>query len=276
MFRISPPPSAFRHGSCSSHFTMAEPKLSVVVPTRNRPERLRRTLAALGDQQGLDGKEYELIVVDDGSIPPATLSEASGEATVTLVRLEGEERSVARNRGAECARGELIVFVDDDIRVSPTFLASHWDAHLNWPGALQVGSIQLPDVATATPFGAFRQRLEEEGVPDTSGPVAARNFCTAQHMAVEQSIFRALGGFDPALSVAEDQDLALRHSARGGGIVFVSSAAAIHDDDSALTLGSYGERAEFYMQELVRFGAQHPDWPENAERARVNGPVRWG
>ena len=52
------------------------------------------------------------------------------------------------------------------------------------------------------------------------------------------------------------------------------AARAIHND-SAVGLTGYCARAERYMEELVRFSARHPEWPDNLERARVNGPVRW-
>jgi GT2 family glycosyltransferase len=167
------------------------------------------------------------------------------------------------------------VFVDDDMQLSRTFLAAHWKAHLEWPETLQVGSIRLPDAALATPFGRFRQRLEDVEVPARPGPVESPNFCTAANMAVELGVFDALGGFDPSLSTGEDQDLALRHTGRGGRIVFVPSASAVHDDD-ALSIADYSARAERYMEELVRFSARHPDWPDNVLRGRVNGPVRLG
>jgi GT2 family glycosyltransferase len=254
--------------------SMPEPKLSVIVPTHNRPARLEATLSGLAGQRDLDRGDFELIVVDDGSVPAAA-PEAPSELPLSVLRLEDEGPSAARNRGAGEARGELLVFVDDDLRLVPDFLAAHWRAHLEWPGALQVGSVRLPEAATTTPFGRFRQRLEDESVPRIKGPVESRNFCTAANMAIERGLFDRLGGFDPSLGTGEDQDLALRHTAQGGKIVFVPEARVVHDDE-ALAIDSYCDRAERYMEELVRFSVRHPEWPDNVERERVNGPVRWG
>jgi glycosyltransferase involved in cell wall biosynthesis len=254
---------------------MSNLKLSVIVPTRDRPEKLNSTLAALARQQDIDPRDYELIVVDDGSDPPVAIERGARARVAHLIRLDGDGRSVARNKGAEAAGGELLVFVDDDVLVSPGFLSAHWGARLDWPGALQVGATPLPETALAAPFGRFRQRLEDALVPDSAGPLQARRF-TAQNMAVERSVFRRLGGFDPELSVGEDQDLALRHTADGGPIVFVPQARGVHDDHDALDLESYCARGERYMAELVRLGARHPDWPGTVERALVNGPVRLG
>jgi glycosyltransferase involved in cell wall biosynthesis len=254
---------------------MATLKMSVIVPTHNRPDKLQRTLAGLAEQRGVDPAEYEVIVVDDASVPPATVQASADEPDAQVIRMEGGGPSVARNRGAGAARGELLVFVDDDMLVVPEFLASHWQAHVEWPGHLLVGFNRLPQAVMANPFGRFRQCLEDEHMPELPGPVNARNFGTAANMALERELFERLSGFDPELSTGEDQDLALRHTEGGGEIVFVPAAKAVHDDD-ALGLESYCNRAERYMEEVVRFSGRHPDWPDSIERARVNGPLSWG
>src|SRR5262245_23358462 len=140
---------------------MTAPKLTVVIPTHDRPEKLGETISALSSQRDLDPADYELIVVDDGSIPPVTPEQRGGGPNLRVMRVEGEGPSAARNNGAAAANGELLVFVDDDVGVVPGFLASHWRAHLEWPGALQVGLICLPETAIGTPFGRFRQDLED-------------------------------------------------------------------------------------------------------------------
>src|SRR5581483_6706453 len=123
---------------------MSDLKLSVIVPTRDRPNRLRETLSGLTQQQDLDSRDYEVIVVDDGLVP-ASVNETANAPVAHLIRLGGAGRSAARNHGAGTAQGELLVFVDDDMKVSRTFLSSHLKAHRESPGALQVGSIRLPD-----------------------------------------------------------------------------------------------------------------------------------
>src|SRR5690349_7668061 len=118
---------------------MPDPKLSVIIPTRNRPKRLRAAVEALSRQDGFATEDYEVIVVDDGSDPPVELVPPTEGPSLTVERLEGEERSAARNRGAGVASGELLVFVDDDMRVEPRFLSEHWRVHREWPEALQFG-----------------------------------------------------------------------------------------------------------------------------------------
>ncbi|MCS6806052.1 MAG: glycosyltransferase family A protein [Acidobacteriota bacterium] len=249
-------------------------QISVIIPTHNQPAKLQETLAGLR-QQTMPPANYEVIVVDDGSAPPVVLPEKLDGLRCVLLRLEGVERSAARNRGAMLAQGELLIFLDDDMRVSSDFLSAHWRAHRQWPEALLVGSVRLPDEALKHPFGRFRQRLERQGAPRQRGLTAQANFCTAANMAISRSRFEALGGFNPALHSSEDQDFALRHTAGGGQIVYVPEADAVHRDD-ALDIRRYCRRVEWGMQEMLPFCHRYPNWPDNVQRERVNGPVRWG
>lgn len=256
---------------------MNEVKISVIIPTHNRPDKLRETLSCLREQS-IPAMDYEIIVVDDGSVPEVSLkdiSDINDGPSQRLVRLEKVGRSAARNSGARAARGGLLLFLDDDMRVGRDFLAAHLAARAEWPQALRVGVIYLPVEILTSPFGKFRHNLEQECVPLNRGPVTMRNFCAAGNMAIARERFFDLGGFDHAIESSEDQDLALRHTASGGEIVFVPEAEAIHCD-GALDIRSYCQRSEWGMKNMLPFCYRYPDWPDNIERERVNGPVRFG
>src|SRR5437867_3023911 len=96
-------------------------ELSVIIPTHNRPDKLRALLRCLR-QQNMDPLAYEMVVVDDGSVPPPQLPEEPGGPACSLLRLEGVERSAARNAGAAAAKGALLLFLDDDLIISPDFI----------------------------------------------------------------------------------------------------------------------------------------------------------
>ena len=72
---------------------------------------------------------------------------------------------------------------------------------------------------------------------------------------------------------AEDQELALRHSACGGRIVFIPEADTVHYDHS-LELQSYCRRVEWGSANVLPFCYAWPDWPQNIERQRINGPLQ--
>ena len=239
-------------------------ELSVIITAHNRPQPLIRLLDALRAQTYRD---FETIVIDDGSTPPLSVTQPA-----RAIRTEGVERSRARNIGAEQARGRIVLFLDDDLTIAPDFLALHAAAHQRWPRSLVVGRVVLADEFKRTPFGRFRQRLEDSGVPRATGVVSQRNFCTAANMSIEAEQFRRSGGFDPAIVSGEDQDFALRHSAAGLSIVYIPDAVVVHHD-TADTIAKYCRRVEWANEKLLPFVRRHPSLPENIDRERVNGPA---
>jgi hypothetical protein len=86
--------------------------------------------------------------------------------------------------------------------------------------------------------------------------------------------FLQLGGFDETMVSAEDQDLALRHSGRGGAIAFAPEIEAVHRD-VCCDIRSYCQRMEWAYERMIPFCRHHPLWSDNVERYRVNGPLRW-
>src|SRR6185369_12217861 len=102
--------------------------LSVLIPTHNRAAKLRQCLDALRNQT-LAPTSYEIIVVDDASTDEtgSVLQHIEGVRTFRQPRNGGP--AAARNVAVRAARGRYVLFIDDDILVSPTTLAQHLAAH---------------------------------------------------------------------------------------------------------------------------------------------------
>lgn len=109
-------------------------RLSVAVPSYNRREQLRAVLLALADDT-YPRERFEVVVTIDGSSDASAEMVRSLELPYTLRLFEQENRGLAvtRNRGAEEAREPVVVFLDDDIRPVPGFLAEHARAHVDSP-----------------------------------------------------------------------------------------------------------------------------------------------
>jgi GT2 family glycosyltransferase len=90
--------------------------VTIVVPTRDRPEQLRLCLEALAGSP-VDG--FEIVVVDDGSSSRSETAAVAASVGAVLVRLGGSGPAAARNAGARAATGEVVLFVDDDCVPSP-------------------------------------------------------------------------------------------------------------------------------------------------------------
>jgi glycosyltransferase involved in cell wall biosynthesis len=110
-------------------------RASVIVPTRNRADRLDACLAALAHQT-LPAGQFEILVVDNGSTDGTAARIARwAELRPGLRRVEAPEPGVsrARNAGIAAAQGELLAFIDDDAVAEPSWLATLLGAYDRWP-----------------------------------------------------------------------------------------------------------------------------------------------
>ena len=103
--------------------------ISVVIPTYNRRSILEKCLQALEHQDPSGEIENcEVIVVDDGSsdgTPDWLRQEAARFPHIRLVEQQHGGPAEGRNRGVDHAKGDVIVFIDSDLVVTSSFLASH-------------------------------------------------------------------------------------------------------------------------------------------------------
>jgi glycosyltransferase involved in cell wall biosynthesis len=114
-----------------------KPQVSVVVPTHNKAPYLDLSLQSWRNQTFRD---YELIIVDDGSTDstPEIVSSYRTSLPILAKRTDNNGRAAARNHGLAIARGDLVVFCDDDRVVHPQFLQAHIAAHAACRGAAAV------------------------------------------------------------------------------------------------------------------------------------------
>ncbi len=109
-------------------------QISVVIPTHNRKRVLKECLRALL-MQDLPKKNYEVIVVDDGSRDET--KDVTGEFekkswNFSYIYQQNQGQGVARNTGVEKAKGEIVVLIGDDIIVSKDFLSEHLRFHFRY------------------------------------------------------------------------------------------------------------------------------------------------
>lgn len=132
--------------------------LSVVIPTRNRAALLRKALESFRHQT-LPVDAFEVIVVDNGSTDEtaAVCAEARSwfvNFVYDFAPMPGLH--VGRHRGLKLARGDILVYGDDDIRAAPTWLAAIREA-FDQPEVGLVGGKCLPDYEVPPP--AWEQEL---------------------------------------------------------------------------------------------------------------------
>jgi glycosyltransferase involved in cell wall biosynthesis len=200
--------------------------LSVVVPSRDRPERLRDALAALRESLG-DGDE--LIVVDSASSDAGGTAQVAEGAGARLIRA-GPGASAARNLGWRAARHDDIGFVDDDVRVDPA-----------WATAMVTALAEHPDAAFITgrtdvgdAIGTMTVAVKDDMLPAVIDRTSRGVLGHSANLVVRRSALVAVGGFDESLGAgarwraAEDTDLFDRIIGGGRCGRYEPAAAAVH------------------------------------------------
>lgn len=100
---------------------MCSVELSVVIPTKNRSAKLSRTLQGLVVQT-ISPEAFEVVAVDNGSgdeTAEVIRAQAQSFAHWKLVEEPKPGAAAARNRGVEASRGEIVLFLDDDVFADP-------------------------------------------------------------------------------------------------------------------------------------------------------------
>ena len=204
------------------------PLISVVIPTYQRPERIRQALLHFAELQ-FPPEDYELIVVDDGTVPPldsATLAAPHG-VVLTVLRVPHGGSGAARNAGVARAKGELIAFLADDCEPASDWLQAFDAAHRQHPHCALGGKIihGLPNDPFSTTADLLIQYMRTRG---NSDPLHS-TFFTPNNFAVPAAGFRDIGGFDPQFNPAgEDRDFCARWIGAGRRMITLDTARVVH------------------------------------------------
>jgi GT2 family glycosyltransferase len=239
----------------------AHPRFTIVVPTRDRAPQLRACLAAI-ERLAFPRDRFEAIVVDDGGRTPIEpiVERAADHAPVRLVRQDGAGPGMARNRGAEEGRGEIVAFLDDDCAPDRAWLAELDRVLSANPGA-GVGGRTI-NALPGNPYSSASQSLIDYLYEYYNTHPAVEPLFTTSNLALPRAEFLALGGFDRRFSRAggEDRELCLRWARSGREILFAPGAIVRHAHQ--LRLRSFLRQHFTYGRGAARF-----------HRIRKSGPI---
>jgi GT2 family glycosyltransferase len=228
--------------------------VSVVVPSHERPLRLRWLLNAL-EGQSLPRERWELVVVHD----------CRGEETEELLRAHplaatGMLRhlrlppgtglpSRQRNAGWREARAPLTTFTDDDCRPDPEWLARMVEAARQSPGAIVQGRV-CPDPFETDILAAPHARTIEVDPPGL--------FAQTCNVLYPRALLERVGGFEESfpLLAGEDTDLFERARAAGANYVGAPDAVVYHAVESSSLVGAV--RRSIRWQHLAYVVKRHP------------------
>ncbi len=213
------------------------PRISVIVPAKEASSTIGACIQGLFNQTGFEfGRDYEIIVVDDGSLDDtATMAEKSGG---TVIRQENAGPASARNTGVVHAQGDLIFFTDADCIPTNDWLLQ-MSAPFEDPEVVGVKGTYLCREKRLVP--RFVQQ-EFEQKYQALQKIPKIDFIDTYSAGYRKNIFIENGGFDDRFPVpsVEDQEFSFRLARKGYKLVFQPTAKVYHRHD--LNLWQYIRR----------------------------------
>jgi len=238
------------------------PAISVIIPTHNRRDSVCRTLAALS-RQTIDAAEFEVIVIADGCVDDTAMVLRSRNYPFQFQVIEqpGQGQGKARNTGAEAARGELLVFLDDDIEPFPVMLAAYREYHHAWPGRLVLGPAYPVLREEDSLFSHGLRNWWNDHIRSVTHPAHRFTYrdMHSGNFSISAARFAEARGFDPEFfgRSGEDYEFGMRLLALGVPFGIAPGASAHHHDGTNLARSLVRVRMEGRADVLI--GVRHPE-----------------
>src|SRR5512135_3341024 len=236
--------------------------ISVVIPTYQRRESIRRLLAAFAAQT-MPPQDYQVIVSMDGSEDGTRemIERMPVPFPLEVLWQPNRGRATACNAGIRAARGELIVMLDDDMEPVPDFLTAHVRAHTADRRLGVLGAVPVRVNAAAPPISCyiadkFNRHLANLAQPDRQ--IKLRDFYSGNFSIRRDILFQA-GLFDESFKDYgnEDLELFLRLSKQNVCFVFCQEALAYQYSTKDLLSVARDNRAAGKTALLL--SQKHPD-----------------
>lgn len=179
--------------------------VSIIIPTYNRPERLRTCLESLA-KLNFPTSQFEIVVVDDGSSEPLddVVKVYTEQLTIHLLRQNNAGPATARNTGASQAKGKYLVFTDDDCQVNPNWLHAFEQGFQENSQALLGG--QTINALSDNLYSEASQLLVDYLYHYYNTDSKKASFFTSNNFALAKQKFEEIGGFNTSFPLAAGED----------------------------------------------------------------------
>jgi len=247
------------------------PDISIIIITHNRAEQVAECVRSVArmDTQAL---RCEVVVVLDSCADDTwRVLEALRPALpfpMLLDSINAKRPSIARNRGAQQARGALLLFLDDDVTASPALVMEHWLSHQS--ADVVIGYLK-PAFRRDPGFWQLGARLWWEdrftAMREPGHKLGFGDLFTA-NLSIKSPLFHSLGGFDESLARLEDYEFGIRLIKAGTLLVHNPRAIATHWEVNSVV--KWVGRARLEAESEFRMGQKHPEFRESIFRERLD------
>ncbi len=204
------------------------PKVSVIVPVKDRQAELKRCLDSLLEID-YPAEKLQVIVVDDGSVDDSAGVARQAGARCISSGGTGRGPAAARNKGAAVARGELLAFVDSDCTVSRGWLRE-LVAPFRAPDTAAAGG-RVRGYSTLSRLDRYEDAMSSLALGSKeqwAGPGNDSLYLPSCNLLVRKEFFLDLQGFDESMHVGEDVDLSYRLRDGGYRIGYIPTGDVYH------------------------------------------------
>ena len=225
------------------------PEVSVIIPTRERCEVLRRALTSLARQPATP--TFEVVVAVDGSTDGTIEMIDAFESPHALRRVEapGLGRARACNAALAAARAAVVIILDDDMQVAEGFVERHLSHHPAGTRACVLGAVPVELDGASTHAAAYVKEKFDLHLARLGDPAhlnLPRSFYTG-NASIRAEVMAGVGGFDESFGVYGNEDVELAQRLRAAGVT-------LGYDPEALARQEYGKDLGGLLRDTVEKG----------------------
>jgi GT2 family glycosyltransferase len=245
---------------------VGRPLVSIIIPTRDNRRLLERCIRSLEERTGYQA--FEILVVDNQSQDPDTVAYLGRLRHRVISFAEPFNFSRMNNVAAAAARGEHLLFLNDDTEAKD---AGWLEAMLEHSQRAEVGAVGarllfpnetlqhagvIVGIQGRAGHAFWGFPADHPGYYDLARVVRNYSAVTGACLMMRRAVFEEVGGFDEAFAISyNDVDLCLRVRARGYLVVYTPYAVLYHHQSA--TRGAYDQQKDRKYENLLRDRWKH-------------------
>lgn len=207
-----------------------KPFFSIIIPYHNSKDTIGPLLSSIAQSKKIP--PLEVIIVDDGSDEPLQkTSPARAGLNIRIVRLNHNKGpAVARNRGADAAKGTFLVFLDSDVILYPDALGNLWNIYTDDPDIMAVTGVWVKHQKTQKFFPNFKALRDWSYWINERDKNGYYYLFSTRIASIKRAVFARLRGFDETYGAPLVEDIEFTYRiARRYAVIFAQNVRVRHE-----------------------------------------------